>query len=54
MRFSDFAKGYINGTLAWKGINSSQIPAVLYLVKVNNRSTRTTCEISPKLTIRTL
>ena len=28
-------------------------PAGIYLFKVNNRNTRTTCEICPKLTIKT-
>ena len=30
------------------------IPAGIYLLKVNNRNTRTTCEICSKLTIKTL
>ena len=30
------------------------VPAGIYLLKVNNRNTRTRCEICPKLTIKTL
>ena len=29
------------------------VPVGIYLLKVNNRNTRTKCEISPKLTIKT-
>ena len=34
-------------------IFSSSNPAAIYLLKVNNISTRTRCEIYPKLTIKT-
>ena len=40
----------------WKmilGIFRIALPAGIYLLKVNNRSTRTTCEICSKLTIKT-
>ena len=34
-------------------ISMSDIPAGIYLLKVNNRNTRTRCEICSKLTIKT-
>ena len=34
-------------------LNNVQIPAGIYLLKVNNRNTRTRCEICSKLTIKT-
>ena len=34
-------------------INDSKNPAGIYLLKVNNKNTRTRCEISSKLTIKT-
>ena len=33
--------------------NSSAAPVGIYLLKVNNRNTRTRCEICSKLTIKT-
>ena len=34
-------------------LNISKNPAGIYLLKVNNRNTRTGCEICSKLTIKT-
>ena len=42
-------KIYTSGTIA----NSQRTPAGIYLFKVNNRNTRTRCEICSKLTINT-
>ena len=36
-----------------KGIRNASYPAGIYLFKVNNRNTRTRCEICSKLTINT-
>ena len=36
-----------------KGTIGSRNPAGIYLLKVNNRNTRTRCEICSKLTIKT-
>ena len=38
--------------LEWKGLQQTN-PAGIYLFKVNNRNTRTRCEICSKLTINT-
>ena len=35
------------------GLGATNIPAGIYLLKVNNRNTRTRCEICSKLTINT-
>ena len=35
------------------GLGTTNIPAGIYLLKVNNRNTRTRCEICSKLTINT-
>ena len=35
-----------------KGYNDKHIPAGIYLLKVNNRNTRTRCEMCSKLTIK--
>ena len=37
----------------YKNLISGAIPVGLYLLKVNNRNTRTWCEICSKLTIKT-
>ena len=37
----------------YKGDKSHAIPASIYLLKVNNRNTKTRCEIYSKLTIKT-
>ena len=34
-------------------INQGSYPAGIYLLKINNRNTKTRCEICPKLTIKT-
>ena len=50
--FSDVFNVNRKGTLVWNESNFTS-PAVIYLLKVNNRSTWTRCEICSKLTIKT-
>ena len=38
--------------LVFKYVNASITPAGIYLLKVNNRNTRTRCEICSKLTVK--
>ena len=46
-------QGYVEPSdISWKHLNTA-IPAGIYLLKVNNRNTRTRCEICSKLTIKT-
>ena len=40
-------------TLGEAGASRSLYPAGIYMFKVNNRNTRTSCEIRSKLTIKT-
>ena len=44
----------INNISNYKAIRAISSPAGIYLLKVNNRNTRTSYEICPKLTIKTL
>ena len=45
------SKIYFHFSVASFGANT--VPAGIYLLKVNNRNTRTRCEICSKLTIKT-
>ena len=47
---------YVNSNISWKSgqmVHVNAFPSGIYLLKVNNRNTRTRCEISSKLTIKT-
>ena len=47
---------YVNSNISWKSgqmVHVNAFPCGIYLLKVNNRNTRTRCEISSKLTIKT-
>ena len=50
--FPDVFRGHRKWTLTWKGLIWKTNPAGNYLLKVNNRNTRTRCEICSKLTIK--
>ena len=50
MNFSDF---YSQNVAQWPRQSFIAFPAGIYLLKVNNRNTRTRCEICSKLTIKT-
>ena len=51
--FSDVFREYRKRQLAWNGlIFVARYPAVIYLLKVDNRNTRTKCEICSKSTIK--
>ena len=54
-RFSGAFRGYKMGTLARNESRNTNrfYPAGRYLLKVNNRNTRTVCEICSKLTLKT-
>ena len=44
----------LNGPVASKSVDSStNLPVSNYMFKVNNRNTRTSCEICSKLTVKT-
>ena len=43
----------LNAPLFDRVLNASVLPAGIYLLKVNNRNTRTRCEICSELTLKT-
>ena len=50
---STVVKIYPFVTLIWLNKDENMFPVGIYLLNVNNRNTRTTCEICSKLTIKT-
>ena len=46
-------QGVSNGKISQKWVNEGTYPTGIYLLKVNNKSTKTRCEICSKLTIKT-